>query len=97
MKTEIPKEINDKFKELYELHGEYPSISIVALAQSDIRNEGAYQTGVFACSAADLYFAIGTLISKLAQAVDRTPVQVVDELMKDMKEDDEQFIPQGKD
>lgn len=90
---EVPEEISDKLRELYELRkNKYPEVSVVAVAQAQ-KGEGAYQSGLFACSAGDLYFVIGTLISKLAQSVDRTPLQVVEDLKEDFKKDDDQFMP----
>ena len=89
----VPEEIDSKFKELRDLRkNKYSNVSIVAVAQAR-KDEGAYQSGLFACSAGDLYFIIGALISKLAQSVDKTPLQVVDELKEDIENDDEQFMP----
>lgn len=91
---EVPEEISDKLRELYELRkNKYPEVSVIAVAQAQNGGGGAYQSGLFACSAGDLYFAIGTLISKLAQSVDRTPLQVVEDLKEDFEKDDDQFMP----
>ena len=93
MTHEVPEEISEKLRELYELRkSKYKDTSVIAVAQTQ-RGEGAYQSGLFACSAGDLYFAIGTLISKLAQSVDRTPLQVVEDLKEDFEKDDDQFMP----